>query len=345
MTSFQTPESPAFGKRIALITDAWSPQVNGVVTTLQRTVRELTDMGHKVLVISPENFRTVPLPSYPEIRLAVLPGKAIKAQLDAFKPQHIHIATEGTLGMAGRRYCVRHGFRYTTSYHTQFPEYLRKRAPIPLSVSYKMMRWFHDAAGQTMVATKAMRELLGQRGFRNLVTWERGVDTGLFRPLAAIEKPVRDAPVFIYVGRVAVEKNIEAFLQLELPGKKQVVGAGPALEQMAQKYPAVEFLGYRFGEELAATIAAADVFVFPSLTDTFGLVMLEAMACGLPVAAFPVTGPIDVVQDGVTGVLDNDLQKAALAALELDGKACREHALSRTWRRATQQFFGNLVAV
>jgi glycosyltransferase involved in cell wall biosynthesis len=330
--------------RLALVTDAWHPQVNGVVTTLHRTVSELEKMGYHVQKITPENFTTFPLPSYPEIRLPVLHGRKVARLLGNFSPDHIHIATEGTLGMAARRYCLRSGLSFTTSYHTPFPEYVRERFPVPLPLTYGLVRRFHSSAKQTMLATRKMRELLTGWGFDNLVTWERGVDTELFAPL---EKKLRNklAPVWIYVGRVAVEKNIEAFLKLNVPGTKQVVGDGPALATLRSRYPEVQFLGYRFGQELAETIAAADVFVFPSLTDTYGLVMLEAMACGLPVAAFPVTGPVDVVTDGVTGILDNDLQKAAMRALELDGKNCRIEALKRTWRRASEQFAGNLVAV
>ena len=332
--------------RIAIVTDAWRPQVNGVVTTLSRTAAELSLMGHEVLVINPEQFQTFPLPSYPEIRLALRPGTSVARLLGDFQPQHIHIATEGSLGFAARNYCRNKGLNFTTSYHTQFPEYIRKRIPIPLSVTYGVLRRFHRSAQRTMVATNNMRDLLLQRGFVNVVLWERGVDCSLFQPRdAKIELPQKERPVWIYVGRVAVEKNIEAFLNLDLPGTKQVVGSGPALSTLKAKFRDVQFLGYQFGEQLAATIAAADVFVFPSLTDTFGLVMLEAMACGLPVAAFPVTGPVDVVKSGKTGILDNDLRKAALAALELDRSVCRQEALNRTWRRATGQFIANLVPV
>jgi glycosyltransferase involved in cell wall biosynthesis len=331
-------------KRLAIVTDAWCPQVNGVVTTLQRTAAELGQMGFEVRAITPEYFSTLPLPSYPEIRVPVVPGRKLARLLDDFGPYHIHIATEGSLGIAARRYCLRNGLGFTTSYHTQFPEYVRERLPIPLPVSYAVLRRFHSRAQKTMVATRKMREGLTSRGFKNLVTWERGVDTELFRP---IQNKARDrsAPVWIYVGRVAVEKNIEAFLKLEIPGTKQVVGDGPARAELQNRYPDVQFLGYRFGEELSRTIAAADVFVFPSLTDTYGLVMLEAMACGIPVAAFPVTGPVDVISPGVTGVLDNNLHHAAMQALQLDGNRCREEALKRTWRRASEQFASNLVPV
>ena len=332
--------------RIVIVTDAWRPQVNGVVTTLGRTSAELEEMGHQVLVINPQKFRTLSLPSYPEIRLSVMPGREVSRDIADFDPDHIHIATEGPLGLAARRHCLRYGLDFTTSYHTQFPEYLRERLPVPLGLSYRLMRKFHGQAQQTMVPTNQMRELLLSRGFRNVVLWERGVDTTLFHPAATSPVvPARspERPIWVYAGRVAVEKNLTAFLDLDLPGTKRVIGDGPQMAEFTAGYPEVEFVGYRFGEELAALVADSDVFVFPSVTDTFGLVMLEAMACGLPVAAFPVTGPIDVVRQGVTGVLDDDLRNAALAALELGGGNCRQEALGRTWRRATEQFFANLV--
>lgn len=300
-------------------------------------------MGHELLVVAPDRFRTVPMPTYSEIRLAVLPGRRVAEMLDGFAADAIHIATEGPLGWAARAHCRHRGWRFSTSYHTQFPEYVRERVPVPLRWSYHALRRFHGAATHTMVATPSMRARLKHQGFASLVTWERGVDTELFRPIPRKSNTL-PRPLWTYVGRVAVEKNIAAFLELDLPGTKQVIGAGPQLEECRSRYPEVVFHGYRFGAELAQQLAEGDCFVFPSLTDTFGLVMLEAMACGLPVAAFPVTGPIDVVTPGVTGVLDQDLRAAALAAVELDSARCREHALMRTWRRATEQFAGNLVA-
>ncbi len=328
--------------KIAIVTDAWSPQTNGVVTTLGRTAGCLESFGHDVRVLGPDSFRSVPCPTYPEIRLSLRPGRGLGCFLDEFEPDTVHVATEGPLGLAARRQLRRRRWRFTTSYHTQFPQYLRARAPLPVGWTYAALRWFHSAAARVMVNTPHVRDELAAQGFINLVHWTRGVDTTLFRPR---DKGFLDLPrpIFVCVGRVAVEKNIEAFLSLDLPGSKLVVGGGPALGPMRRRYPAVHFTGYRYGEELAATIAAADVFVFPSLTDTFGLVMLEAMACGLPVAAFPVTGPLDVVEPGVTGVLDADLRKAALAALELDPQACVAHARHFTWEAATRQFEGHLV--
>jgi len=328
--------------RIAIITDAWRPQVNGVVTTLSTTAATLEAMGHELLVVNPSEFRSFPCPTYPEIRLSLAPGRQVTRRLDAFDPEHIHIATEGPLGLAARRYCQRRGLAFTTSYHTQFPQYVRARVPIPLSVSYAFLRWFHGRATRIMVATQHQQRDLEDHGFGNIVRWTRGVDTELFRPGQQGSLP-DERPIWLYAGRVAVEKSVEDFLALELPGTKYVVGDGPARQELEQRFPEAVFTGYRFGEELAAVVGAADVFVFPSRTDTFGLVMLEAMACGLPVAAYPVTGPIDVVRNGESGVLSENLREAALACLELDRGACRAQALESSWPKATQQFLGNLV--
>lgn len=330
--------------RLALVTDAWLPQVNGVVRTLGHTIREMTTAGHEVTVISPADFRTVPCPTYPEIRLALLPGRALRRRLDETAPDAVHIATEGPLGLAARRWCIRCNRPFTTAYHTQFPEYVRARFPIPLAASYAAVRWFHGRATRTLVTTPSMQRQLESRGFRNLVRWGRGVDTDLFRPC---DKSWLDLPrpVWLYFGRVAVEKGVEDFLALELPGTKLVVGDGPAAADLRRRYPEAVFAGYRHGEELVSHIAASDVFVFPSRTDTFGLVLLEAMACGVPVAAYPVTGPVDVVVDGVNGALNTDLRAAALAALRVSPEACRAHALHQSWATATRQFMGNLAIV
>lgn len=330
--------------KIALVTDAWLPQTNGVVRTLTITAERLSQAGHEVTAITPVDFRTVPCPTYPEIRLSLFAAARVRRRLDALDPDAVHIATEGPLGLAARRWCLRRGRSFTTSYHTQFPEYVRARVPIPVAVSYAFLRWFHGSAAHTLVATPSMQNALTERGFRNLVLWSRGVDTELFRPRdeSFLELP---RPIWLYFGRVSVEKGIEEFLALDLPGTKLVVGDGPATESLRRKYAGAVFTGYRFGDELARHVAAADVFVFPSRTDTFGLVLLEAMACGIPVAAFPVTGPIDVVVNGVTGVLSEDLRAAALTALHLDRRACREHALRYTWEAATRQFVASLAPV
>ncbi len=327
--------------RILIATDAWFPQVNGVVRTLSTTAGILGDLGHEVEVVAPQRFRTIPCPTYPEIRLALGAGHGVPRAIRAFDPAAVHIATEGPIGLAARRWCVARGHPFTTSYHTRFPEYLRLRAPVPLAWSYRFMGWFHGRAARTMVATRSMEQELESRGFRHLVRWTRGVDVSLFRPRqgSVLDLP---RPLFMYVGRVAVEKNVEAFLALDLPGTKVVVGDGPALTELRRRHPDTHFTGYRMGEELAACVAAADVMVFPSLTDTFGLVLLEAMASGVPVAAFPAPGPRDVVRDGVNGFVGEDLRAAALAALEVDRDACRAFAEGYSWEASTRQFLANL---
>jgi len=330
--------------RIVIVTDAWSPQTNGVVSTLRQTVSWLEEFGHEVYLVTPRMFRSVACPTYPEIRLSLFPYRRLSKWVSEFQPHALHIATEGPLGMAARRYCVSRGLRFTTSYHTQFPEYLRSRFPIPLSLSYRALRWFHGAATHCMVSTPTVRALLGSRGFRNLAHWQRGVDTGLFRPgdKNFLQLP---RPIAAYVGRVAVEKNIDAFLGMQWAGTKLIIGDGPELPRLKTQYPDAVYVGFRFGEDLARHLAASDVMVFPSRTDTFGLVNLEAMACGVPVAAFPVAGPIDVIDDGVTGALDTDLASAALRALSIDPRACRERALRSSWESSSREFESNLVPV
>jgi len=329
-------------KTLAIVTDAWWPQVNGVVNTLMHTRAALAARGYQVIMLTPQDHATLPCPSYPEIRLALRPGPRVHTRLDALRPDHIHIATEGPLGLAARAWCLRRQRAFTSSYHTQFPEYIRKRLPVPLAVSYAFMRRFHNAAARTMVATSSQEAVLTRWKFRNIVRWTRGVDANLFSPDDPAPLDVR-RPVFTYAGRVAVEKNLEAFLSLDLPGTKCIIGDGPALKALRERFPQALFAGYKFGRELARVIAAADVFVFPSRTDTFGLVMLEAMACGVPIAAFPVTGPVDVVEQGVTGFLSEDLRAAALAALDLDRDRCRAEALKHTWAESSRQFSDNLV--
>jgi len=328
--------------RILIVSDAWYPQTNGVVHTLAQTAKWLGRFGHDVRMVTPQDFRTFPCPTYPEIRLALFPYRSMVAAIRAFQPEALHIATEGPLGLAARRYCVKYRLAFTTSYHTQFPQYLRSRVPVPMWASYLALRWFHGAARRCMVSTPTMRKQLAERGFRNLAHWQRGVDTELFRPQskAFLRLP---RPVAAYVGRVAVEKNVDAFLSMPWVGSKIVIGDGPELPRLKAQYPDATYAGYRFGEDLATHLAAADVLVFPSLTDTFGLVNLEAMACGVPVAAHPVTGPIDVVQHGVTGALDEDLACAALRALEIDPAACRRRALESGWDTCTRQFESNLT--
>jgi glycosyltransferase involved in cell wall biosynthesis len=330
--------------KIVIATDAWHPQTNGVVTTLLKTGDVLKQQGHEVMYLTPEPFKTIPLPTYAEIRLSLFPGRKIRRMLDEFQADAIHIATEGPIGIAVRTYCLRNKRPFTSSYHTQYPEYIKLRFPIPLSVSYRLLRWFHAPAVRTLVPTASQRKTLESWKFKNIKIWTRGVDTDLFKPGDSGADECR-RPIFIYVGRVAPEKNLDAFLGLELPGVKVIVGDGPDKARLSERYTDAVFTGYQYGQELARTIATADVFVFPSRTDTFGLVMLEAMACGVPVAAYPVTGPIDVVIDGETGILNEDLGEAALAALRLDKAAPRRYALDHSWIKSTTCFFNYLAPV
>jgi len=327
--------------KIALITEAWHPQVNGVVTTWTHVTRELTGRGHEFLVVHAGQFRTLPFPRYPDVRVALMPGRGVARMLDGFEPDAIHIATEGPLGMAARRYCMRHKLPFTTSYHTHFPDYLNRYFGMPVSWTFPYFRKFHNAAAATLVPTPRVKTELDSQGFRHVVTWSRGVDAELFHPMASIIDDL-PRPIFVCSGRVCIEKNLPAFLNLDLPGSKLVVGPGPLLKTYRRKYPNVRFTGYLPPKVFAATVASADVFVFPSVTDTFGLVMLEAMACGVPVAAFPVTGPIDVVRHGVSGILNADLREAALAALTLRREDCREYATHFTWRDCADKLLATL---
>ncbi|MBN8999684.1 MAG: glycosyltransferase family 1 protein [Rhizobiales bacterium] len=331
--------------RILIASDAWHPQINGVVRTLERLARHLPEFGSSAIMLTPDGFQTVPCPTYPEIRLAIAPPGLIARRLDELRPDHVHVATEGPIGFAVRRWCLRQGRVFTTSYHTRFPEYLAARLPIPVEWTYNYLRRFHNAGAGCMVATRSIEDELRERGFHNLMRWSRGVDADLFRPgrnPAALDLP---RPIWLYVGRVSVEKNIAAFLDLDLPGSKVVVGDGPALDSLRRTHPEVSFLGSRVGTELADIYSASDCFVFPSRTDTFGVVMLEAMASGLPVAAYPVAGPRDVIGGTGAGVLDEDLRAAALRALEIPRDVCRAVALRSSWQAATRQFLDNVVAV
>jgi glycosyltransferase involved in cell wall biosynthesis len=327
--------------RILIATDAWHPQINGVVRTLTMTAAAAKPFGVDIRFLTPESFRTVALPGYPGIRVA-LPGPTrIAALIAEANPDSIHIATEGPIGLLVRRYCRKHARPFTTSFHTRFPDYISARAPIPEAWIWAALRWFHSASRAVMAATPALADELRQRGFRNVVLWPRGVDVGLFHPREADLRLPR--PIFLSVGRIAVEKNLDAFLGLDLPGTKVVVGDGPARATLERTYPDAVFLGARAGEQLAATYAAADVFVFPSRTDTFGLVLLEALASGVPVAAFPAAGPRDVIGDTPVGVLDEDLRSASLAALKIAPEACLEFAASRTWEKSARAFVTNIV--
>ncbi len=340
--------------KIALVSDAWAPQVNGVVRTLTTTVTLLRARGHKVETITPDQFSTIPCPSYPEIRLALACGRAVAARLDAFDADAIHIATEGPLGWAARRWCRDRRIAFTTSFHTRFPDYVAMRSKLPADWFWPIVRRFHGPAARTFAATETLSEELAGRGLPHTHRWSRGVDLDLFTPNVVPLAELADLPrpIQLSVGRVAVEKNIEAFLRSCVPGTRVVVGDGPARAQMERRYPDVVFLGALHGERLAAAYAAADVFVFPSLTDTFGLVMIEALASGVPVAAFPVQGPIDIIgpeglgaageYDHPVGVLDSDLEKAIGRALLLDRGACAVAGRCYGWDRCTDQFVAGL---
>lgn len=332
-------------KRILIVSDAWFPQVNGVVRTLSVVTEKLRAMGDTVEVIGPDRFRSIPTPGYAEIRLAIAPKRKLARLVADFRPEVIHIATEGPLGWAMRSLCRRNHWPFTTAFHTRFPEYLEARTGIPADWSWRVMRRFHEAGDGTFAATTSLRQELTRRGFTKLRPWTRGVDLDKFRPGEGDPWAGLPRPIFLYAGRVAIEKNIEAFLALDLPGSKVVVGGGPALEGLKQKFPQVTFTGYRENGALARSYAGADVFVFPSRTDTFGLVLLEALASGTPVAAFPVTGPIDVVTDARVGALNEDLRTACLKALDCHRTACREHAEAWSWDACVAQFRAALVPI
>jgi glycosyltransferase involved in cell wall biosynthesis len=325
--------------RLVVVTDAWKPQTNGVVTTLVHVTDELAQLGVESRIIHPGLFRTVPLPSYPEIRIAVDLWRFARV-FDAAPADTIHIATEGPLGLAARVLCARRGLGFSTSLHTKFPEYLHQRVRFPLAMGYRCLRWFHAAAAATLVTTPTHRDELAAHGFHRLVVWGRGVDTRTLHPGPRLP---RCQPKLLYVGRIAPEKNLEAFLSLRLPGEKIVVGDGPARAALQARHPDVCWVGFKHGPELVAFYQDADVFVFPSRTDTFGLVMLEANACGTPVAAYPVTGPRDVVCEGVNGALDEDLSSAVERALRVDRRSCRTFAERHGWRTIAERMLESLV--
>jgi glycosyltransferase involved in cell wall biosynthesis len=326
---------------VLIATDAWHPQINGVVRTLEALRRALSERGVVVEFLTPDGFRSVSVPTYPGLRCAIPNEREIARRISRAAPDAIHVATEGPIGLAVRRYCLRCGLPFTTSFTTRFAEYVSARFPVPLSWGYAALRRFHSAASATMVSTPSLKVELEARGFSNLCMWSRGVDTALFNPTRAMHLDL-PRPIFMNVGRIAVEKNLEAFLSTDLPGSKVVIGHGPQEAELRSRYPEAIFLGAMSGETLAAHLAAADVFVFPSLTDTFGIAQLEALASGVPVAAFPVTGPQDVVGDAPVGALSNDLRQACLDALAISRNACRAHALGFSWSRSAGQFLANL---
>jgi glycosyltransferase involved in cell wall biosynthesis len=327
--------------RLLIATDAWHPQINGVVRSLEAMAIEAPQFSAEVTFVTPEQFWSFPMLGYGEIRLSLASERRVRQLIQEASPSHVHIATEGPIGFVTRRVCLSQGQSFTTSYHTRFPEYIRARVPIPKAWTYRALRRFHGSGRGTMVSTTSLERELQQRGFKNLMRWTRGVDTDLFCPREqrALLFP---RPVFLYVGRVAIEKNLEAFLSLELPGTKLVVGDGPARHHLETKYPRVRFLGSLVKGPLADVYSSADVFVFPSLTDTFGIVVLEALASGLPIAAYPVTGPIDVIGGSDCGVLDWDLRTAAMKALDIPSSRCRSYAEDFTWRKSAQRFFSNI---
>lgn len=332
--------------RITIVSDAWHPQINGVVRTIDETNRELAALGHQVTMITPQDFRSFPCPTYPDIRLSLAwPGK-VAALIKASRADYIHIATEGPIGLMARRWCRSHKVAFTTSYHTRFPEYVAARAPVPLSWLYGFMRWFHNGGQGCMVATPSLEAELRAKGFNHLRRWSRGIDLSRFYPRPKSDEPYGlKRPIFISIGRLAPEKNLEAFLKLDLPGTKLIVGDGPARAQLEAQYPEAHFTGTLQGDALARAYSEADVFVFPSITDTFGNVILEALASGVPVAAFPVTGPVDIITvESNAGALSTDLQKACLAALLCQPSGALRLAENFTWENATKQFVGNITS-
>ncbi len=333
-------------KTILIVSDAYFPQINGVVRTLDKLAKIISKQGYEVKFLEPSQFRTFPMPTYREIRLSLTIPRVVRAKIEAINPDAIHIATEGPLGAMARHYCNKRNIAFSTSFHTQYPEYIRARAPIPLRWTYAYFRRFHSSSKYCLVSSKTVAKRLRERGFENIVDWSLGVDLDIFNPSFREDNFAQFSnikrPIFLYVGRVAIEKNIEAFLKLKLNGTKLIVGGGPQLEELQQKYQDAIFVGPKKGEELSRYYANSDCFVFPSLTDTFGLVLLEALASGLPVAAFPVQGPIDVIGESGAGVLDEDLQKAAQKALTISREKCRNYATNFTWEKSADIFMRHL---
>jgi len=341
---FQMPNATS-GLKIVIATDAWKPQLNGVVRTLDTLGEILSSFGNQILYITPNDFKSVPLPSYPEIRLSLLPNRKVAKLINDFQPDAIHIATEGPIGRATRRFCKRRRYPFTTSFHTRFPEYAAERWAVPISWGYAVLRDFHKDGETMMVATPGLMEELKERGFTRMKLWARGVDLKAFVPGDRSFLDHHSRPIFLYVGRLAVEKSIEDFLSLDLPGTKLIVGEGPQRAELEQRYSDAVFVGPKFGEELTRYYQAADVFVFPSRTDTFGLVNVEALACGVPVAAYPVRGPLEILDGAPAGCgsMNEDLRAACLDALaHRDATACRRHAEKFSWEAATRQFIANL---
>lgn len=331
------------GKRILLVSDAWHPQISGVVTTMQAIVTELEAAGMVVEVIHPNDYDTFPMPTYPDIPL-VWRAKGLKKRVLDFAPHYVHLATEGPLGWKVRKICLAQNWPFTTAYHTRFPEYIHERFPIPVSWGYAVMRRFHQPAAKVLVSAPSIFADLEAAGFANQVFWRKGVDLQLFNPQRNLHWDY-PRPILLNVGRVAVEKNLPAFLSLDVPGTKVIVGDGPARAELEATYPQAIFLGMKTGEDLAQAFASGDVFVFPSLTDTFGVVMLESIASGVPVAAYPVTGPKDVVQEGVNGALDEDLTQAIERALALDRDRLLASVQDYTWKASAEEFLSHQLEI
>jgi len=332
-----------FKRKIVIVTDAWHPQVNGVVRTIEATKCALSDLGHDVEIMNPSAFLTFPCPTYPDIRFAVDVWPRVGRMIRKMRPDSILIATEGPLGLAARNFCISEGLHFSTNFSTKFPEYIRLRAPIPESWSYKYFQWFHTPSDSVLVATHSLEMHLHERGIKNTDWWSLGVDTDLFKPYMQSNIPDLPRPILLYVGRIAVEKNLKSFLDVNMPGTKVLVGDGPAIDELRAQYSDAVFVGEKHGEELARYYSSGDVLVFPSKTDTFGLVMLEALACGTPIAAYPVSGPADVIQDPKVGVLDEVLHDAILSALKLARQDCRNYALKYSWANCAQSLLSNLA--
>lgn len=334
--------------RIMICSDAWLPQINGVVRVFETTKRHLEKGGHEVLVAGPDRFRSISAPGYPEVRLALFPAKGLRELVEEFRPDAIHIPVEGPIGLSMRRICLKEGWKFTSSYHTRFGDYLYHRTGMNPSYAHIVQRWFHNAGERLMVQTKSLEDELSARGYRNIIRWGNGVDTEIFRPFrgtAGYDPDFLDLPrpIFMYLGRVAKEKSLEDFFRLDLPGSKVVVGGGPSLKSYEQAWPGVHFLGYRTGDDISRHLSAADVFVMPSRFETFGMVVLESLASGTPVAAYPVHGPADIIGDSDIGVLSEDLRQAALDALSIDRAKCRAFAERFSWSACAEQFAANLV--
>jgi glycosyltransferase involved in cell wall biosynthesis len=328
--------------RILLVTDAWHPQINGVVRTMEKMAEELKKMGQEIFFITPQDYRTIPCPTYPEIRLSINAYPKVYRKIREINPNVVHIATEGPLGFFARGYCIDHKIHFTTSYHTKFPEYIKQRFKIPLKITYAYLRFFHKRAAKILVTTPTMVKELSSRGFKNLVVWARGVDHSVFSNTPK-KKLSYKSPIFIYVGRVAIEKNIKTFLNLKLEGSKIVIGDGPQLNELKKKYTEINFLGAMNEKEIAAYLAASDVFVFPSKTDTFGIVIIEALAAGVPVAAYPVPGPIDILQGTSVDCLDEDLSISIKKALKINREDCKKVSEKYTWENCAKIFLDSII--